>query len=229
MTHVEQTILAVVQALRKLRKEQSLPLHALVWGKWGAGKTVAARNISKQEADVFYIKIPDGDLSRTRLYRLIGFSLGCGARHSAESTIDLIRHHILYYGIQPILILDEAQRVIKKGQILDELKDLSEDQELSFCYIFLGDQTIPKIIAAHDHSLFRRFVIKRELQALSEDTITHLLKEYQIPADPAPIFHFARQRGWTTLDVSIVLNAIKTQKVEPTIETLDKIAKALGR
>jgi len=230
MTHAEQTILAVVQALRKLRMEQSLPLHALVWGKWGTGKTVAAQNISKQEADVFYIKAPDGgEITRGRLYRLIGFSLGCGARSNSEATLDLIRHHVLYYNLKPILIIDEAQRLLRKTNILNELKDLAEDQDLSFSYVFLGDQTTPRLLAAYDHSLFKRFVIRKELQPLTEETTLHLLKEYQISTDPVPILNFARQRGWTTLDLAIVLQALKNQKAEPTTEVLEKIAKALGR
>ncbi len=229
MTHVEQTIIAVVQALRKLRMEQAMPLHGIIWGKWGTGKTVSAQKIAKREQDVFYIKAPDGEITRGRLYRLIGFSLGCGARSTYEATLDLIKHHILYYNLRPIFIFDEAQRLLRKQHILNELKDLSEDEELSFCYLFLGDQTTPRVLASYDHSLFKRFAIKKELQPLTQETVSFLLREFRIQTDPAPIFHFAKERGWTTLDVSIVLQALKSQKVEPTADTLDKIAKALGR
>jgi Cdc6-like AAA superfamily ATPase len=229
MTHVEQTLTATLQALRKLRTEQAMPLHGIVWGKWGTGKTVSAQKIAKREPDVFYVKAPDGEITRGRLYRLIGFSLGCGARNTYESTLDLIKHHILYYNLKPIIIFDEAQRLLRKQHILNELKDLSEDEELSFSYLFLGDQTTPKLLASHDHSLFKRFAIRKELQPLTQETISFLIKEYRIQADPAPIFHFAQQRGWTTLDVAICLQALKNQKVEPTAEALDKIAKALGR
>ncbi len=229
MTHAEQTIMAVVQALRKLRTEQAMPLHGIVWGKWGTGKTVSAQKIAKREPDVFYIKAPDGEITRGRMYRLIGFSLGCGARNTYESTLDLIKHHILYYNLKPIILFDEAQRLLRKTHILNELKDLSEDEELSFIYLFLGDQTTPKLLASHDHSLFKRFAIKKELQPLTQETIAFLIKEYRIQADPAPIFHFAQQKGWTTLDVAICLQALKNQKVEPSTETLEKVAKALGR
>jgi hypothetical protein len=85
------------------------------------------------------------------------------------------------------------------------------------------------LLAAYDHSLFKRFVIRKELQPLTEETTLHLLKEYQISTDPVPILNFARQRGWTTLDLAIVLQALKNQKAEPTTEVLEKIAKALGR
>ncbi len=229
MTHAEQTITAVVQALRRLRAEQTMPLHAIVWGKWGTGKTVSAQKIAKREPDVFYVKAPDGEITRGRLYRLIGFSLGCGARNTYESTLDLIKHHILYYSIKPIFLFDEAQRLLRKTQILNELKDLSEDEELSFSYLFLGDQTTPKLLASYDHSLFKRFAIKKELQPINEQTISHLIKEYRIQADPVQIFNFAKERGWTTLDTAICLQAMKNQKVEPSVETLEKIAKALGR
>jgi Cdc6-like AAA superfamily ATPase len=229
MTHAEQVLTATLQALRKLRTEQAIPLHAIVWGKWGTGKTVSAQKIAKRESDVFYIKAPDGEITRGRLYRLIGFSLGCGARSTYESTLDLIKHHLLYYNIRPILIFDEAQRLLRKTHILNELKDLSEDEELGFSYLFLGDQTTPKLLASHDHSLFKRFAIKKELQPLTQETISFLVKEYRIQADPVLIFHYAQQKGWTTLDVAICLQALKNQKVEPSTEALDKIAKALGR
>jgi type II secretory pathway predicted ATPase ExeA len=229
MTHAEQTIAAVVQALRKLRMEQAMPLHGIVWGKWGTGKTVSAQKIAKKEQDVFYVKAPDGEITRGRLYRLIGFSLGCGARNTYESTLDLIKHHLLYYNLKPILVFDEAQRLLRKQHILNELKDLSEDEELSFSYLFLGDQTTPKLLASHDHSLFKRFAIKKELQPLTQETVAYLTKEYRIQVETAQIFHYAKEKGWTTLDVAIVLQAIKSQKVEPSTEALDKIAKALGR
>jgi len=229
MTHVEQVLTTTVQALRRLRAEQTMPLHAIVWGKWGTGKTVSAQKIAKKEQDVFYVKAPDGEITRGRLYRLIGFSLGCGARSTYESTLDLIKHHLLYYNVRPILIFDEAQRLLRKTHILNELKDLSEDEELGFSYLFLGDQTTPKLLASHDHSLFKRFAIKKELQPLTQETISFLVKEYRIQADPVQIFHYAQQKGWTTLDVAICLQALKNQKVEPTMEALDKVAKALGR
>jgi Cdc6-like AAA superfamily ATPase len=229
MTHAEQTIIAVVQALRKLRTEQATPLHGIVWGKWGTGKTVSAQKIVKKESDVFYIKAPDGEITRGRLYRLIGFSLGCGARNTYENTLDLIKHHLLYYNLKPILVFDEAQRLLRKQHILNELKDLSEDEELAFSYLFLGDQTTPKLLASHDHSLFKRFAIKKELQPITEETINFLIKEYRIQADPTQIFHYAKEKGWTTLDTAICLQALKNQKVEPSTDALDKIAKALGR
>ena len=228
-THTEQVLIATIQALRRLRAEQAVPLHALIWGKWGVGKTVATQKISKLESDVFYVKFPDGELSKSQFYRLIGFAIGCRARKNYESTLDLLRHHVLFYNIKPILIIDEAQRIIKKQHILNELKDLAEDQDLLFSYIFLGDQSVPKLIASYDHSLFRRIVIRKELQPLEQSTIEFLAKEYQIQVDPVQMFRFAQQRGWTTLDVAICLQALKNQKVEPSIEMLEKIAKALGR
>jgi len=229
MTHAESVLIATLQALRRLRMEQAMPLHGIVWGKWGTGKTVSAQKIAKREPDVFYVKAPDGEITRGRLYRLIGFSLGCGARSTYESTLDLIKHHLLYYNLRPILIFDEAQRLLRKQHILNELKDLSEDEELGFSYLFLGDQTTPKLLASYDHSLFKRFAIRKELQPINEETIGFLIKEYRIKTEPAQIFHYAKEKGWTTLDVAIVLQALRSQKVEPTVETIDKVAKALGR
>jgi len=228
MTHVEKILTDVVKVLRKLREQGPSP-HALIWGKWGTGKTVAAQKISRRELDVVYVRFPDEGLSKSRLYRIIGFAIGCGARKNYEATIDLLRHHVLFYNLRPILIIDEAQRIIKKQHILNELKDLAEDQDLLFSYIFLGDQSIPRLVASHDHSLLRRVVIKKELQPLEQGTIEFLAKEYQIQVDPVQVFRFAQQRGWTTLDVAICLQALKNQKVEPSEEVLEKLAKALGR
>jgi type II secretory pathway predicted ATPase ExeA len=228
-THAENILLATVQTLKKIHIEQAMPLHALIWGRWGVGKTVAAKRVSRREPHTFYLKAPDGEVSISKLYRLIAFSIGCGVRRSAEATLDMIKNHVIVENLRPVIIIDEAQRIIRKEYILGELKDLSEDPDLEFCYVFLGDHTTPRIIASYDHSLFKRFVIKKELNPLTEDTVSYLMREYGIQADPALIFNFAKTKNFTTLDLSIVLHALKKQNTEATPEILEKIAKALGR
>ncbi|MCI4453554.1 MAG: ATP-binding protein [Thermodesulfobacterium sp.] len=228
-THVESILTATVQTLRRLRREQQLPLHALLWGQWGVGKTVAAKKIAKKEPHTFYLKMPDGEISISRLYKIIALSIGSGVRRSAEATLDMLKNHVIIENLEVILIIDEAQRIIKKSHILSELKDMAEDPDLGFSYIFLGDHSIPRLIASHPHSLFERIVIRKELSRLTEGTVAYLIKEYGIQADPAAIFNFAKAKNWTTLDLSIILHSIKKQNTEATPETLEKLAKALGR
>jgi Cdc6-like AAA superfamily ATPase len=228
MTHVEKIITDTILALKKVREEQSMPMHAVIWGQWGTGKTVASKKISSISKEAFYIKIPDGEITRGKLYRLIGYSLGCGARHTYEGTLDIIKHHIIYKNIKPIFILDEAQRLLKKQHLLNELKDFSEDEDLAFSYIFLGDQTIPKIIASYPHSIHKRLVIKKELQPITEDTVKTLINQMGIHTDPKTICTYAKNKGWTTIDVAVVLQASKKfQEINESI--LENVAKALGR
>ena len=228
MTHVEQVLVDTIKILKRLREENNMPLHGLAFGKWGAGKTVSAKKIAKNSKETFYIKIESG-ITRSRLLKKIGFSLGCGARHSYEATLDLIKAHLEYLNMQPILIIDESQRIFSNQQILNELKDLAEDDMLKFSYIFLGDQTTPKIISAHPHSIHSRIVVRKELSPLSLNTVEKLLQENKLKADPERIFTFAKNRGWTTLDVALCIQGLKNTKSEINEEVLTKVATALGR
>mgnify|MGYP000308095299 CR=1 FL=1 len=230
MTHVEKTLIDTVRVLKQLRDEQNIPLHALIYGKWGAGKTVSAKKIAKSVQETFYIKIESG-ITRSRLLKKIGFSLGCGARHSYESSLDLIRAHIEYTSLRPIIIVDEAQRIMANREILDELKDLAEDDSLRFSYIFLGDHTTPKIIASHPHSIHSRIVIRKELSPLSLNTVEKLLQENKLKTDAEKLYVFAKGRGWTTLDLTLAIQALKNTQSQSEIneETLSKVANALGR
>jgi type II secretory pathway predicted ATPase ExeA len=228
MTHVEKVIMDVITALRKIREEQEMPMHGIIWGNWGTGKTVASKKISSATKDVFYLKVPDGELTKGRLFRLIGYSLGCGARHSYEGTLDLIKHHIIYYNLRPIFVLDESQRLLKKQHLMNELKDLSEDEDLGFSYIFVGDQTVPKIIASNPSSLHKRLVIKKELQPITEDTVKVLINQLGIQVEPKAIYSYAKSRGWTTIDVAVILQASRKFK-EINEGILESLSKALGR
>ncbi|MFZ8785002.1 AAA family ATPase [Thermocrinis sp.] len=227
MTHAEQIIRETVKVLRVLREEQETPLHALIWGSWGVGKTIAAKKVSQTERDVFYIKMPDGDLTRGRLYRLIGLTIGSGVRNTLEGTLDLIKSHIEYISLHPIFIIDETQRIIRRQFIISELKDLAED--IGFSYVFLGDHTLPKTIAVNNHSLFKRIAIKKELNPMTEDTVRHLLAHFGVNADSTEVYKFARERGFTTIDLAIVLQAAKTRKLELNEEVFEKLTRAFGR
>jgi len=228
MTHVEQVLVDTIKILKRLRAENNMPLHALIFGRWGVGKTVSAKEIVKNSKETFYIKIESG-ITRSRLLKKIGFSLGCGARHSYEATLDLIKAHLEYLNMQPVIIVDESQRIFSNQQILNELKDLAEDDSLRFSYIFLGDHTTPKIIASHPHSIHSRIVIRKELSPLSLNTVEKLLQENKLKADAEKLYVFAKGRGWTTLDLTLAIQALKNTKSEINEETLSKVANALGR
>jgi len=229
MIHTEETIINTISALKRIREEQKTPVHAILYGSWGTGKTFSSQKIVSHFDDIFYIKIPDGEISKGRLYRLFGLALRSGVRHTWEGTLNMIKYHLDYLKLRPIFILDESQRVLSKYHILNEFKDLSEDLELNFSYLFLGDHTIPRILATHPHSIYKRIVIKRELQPITEKTIDTLAKELKVEADVKEIFQISKKKGWTTIDVAFILQTCKEAKQPAHIEFVEKIAKALGR
>jgi Cdc6-like AAA superfamily ATPase len=229
MIHTEETIINTISALKKIREEQKSPVHAILYGSWGTGKTFSAQKILSHFDDVFYIKIPDGDISKGRLYRLFGLALRSGTRRTWEGTIDLIKYHLDYLKVRPIFILDESQRIFSKHHIMNELKDMSEDLELNFSYIFLGDHTTPKVIANNPHSIYKRIVIKRELQPITEKTIDALAKELKVEADTKEIYEIAKKKSWTTIDIAFILQTCRQAKQPAKKDIVEKIAVALGR
>ena len=229
MIHTEKIIADTIKILRKLREEQGVPVHALLHGKWGVGKTVSAKKIAKSIKDTFYIKVQDG-ITRNRLLKSIGFAIGCGARHSYEATLDLIKAHLEYLNMQPILIIDESQRIFSNQQILNELKDLAEDESVSLCYVFLGDQTTAQIIASHPHSIHARIVVRKELHPIDINTVEKLIQG-NLKVDAEKLYNFGKSRNWTTLDFQLVIQALKNTQTQSEIDedVLTKVAAVLGR
>jgi Cdc6-like AAA superfamily ATPase len=229
MIHTEEAIISIISSLKRIREEQKSPVHAILYGSWGTGKTFSSQKIIARYDDVFYIKVPDGDISKGRLYRLIGLALRSGVRHTWEGTLNMIKYHLDYLKLKPIFILDESQRILSKYHILNELKDLSEDLELNFSYLFLGDHTIPRILATHPHSIYKRIVITRELQPITESTIETLAKELKVEADVKEVFDLAKKKGWTTIDVAFILQTCRQAKQPAKKDIIEKVAVALGR
>lgn len=228
MTHVEEVLQRAISAIQKLRETMDSPVHALIWAKWGTGKTRAAQKIAKQNGHVFYVKIPEGDITKGRLYRLLGLSLKSGVRNTYEGTLDLMRYHVLTKNIKPIFILDEAQRILKRHTVLSELKDLSEDADLQFSYIFLGDHTTPKIMSVHPHSIHKRILFKHELQPITLKTVEELMKSKKVPGNAEELFQTATEKAWTTLEVAFVLSALKASKKPVQREEVLEVAGRLG-
>lgn len=226
---VEEILQTTVKAIVQLREQTNSPIHAMIYGKWGTGKTYAAKKIK----EAFYLKVPEGQLSKSRLIKIFALSLGCGYRNLYEGTLDLMRYHILEKSIRHcIFILDEGQRILKNSSLLAELKDLSEDESLRFSYIFLGDHQLPKIYQANPHSLHKRILIKKELEPLTIHMLTTLAKSYKLQLsekDMNIILNFGKQKGYTTIDIAFIFSYLgKVNKIEISEETLQAICKKLG-
>ena len=228
MTHVEEVLTKAVSAVRNLRRTMESPVHALLWAKWGVGKTSSAQKIAKSDPEVFYVKVPEGEITKGKLYRLIGLAIKSGVRNTYEGTLDLMVYHVLTKNIKPILILDEAQRLLKRPKILSELKDLSEHADLQFSYIFLGDHTTPKIMSVNPHSIHKRILFKHELQPITLKTVQELMKSKKVSGSAEELFQTAKEKAWTTLEVAFVLSALNASKKQATRENILEIARRLG-
>lgn len=227
---VAEILQSTIKSIETLRETTSSPVHALIYGKWGTGKTYAAQNLSYTTNNVFYVKIPEGDITKSKLAKAFGISMGAGYRHIYEACIDMMKYHLLEKNIKhPIFILDEAQRIFKSKILLGELKDLSEDIELRFSYIFLGDSTMPQKLIQHPHSIHKRILIKRELDGLNESMINELAKHYKLQVIPDEVIKVSKEKGFTTIDIAFIFSYLSKAKLEASIENISKIAKTLGR
>lgn len=224
--HIENIISKVIKSIKGLSFTVNSPIHACMWSKWGTGKTFSSMKIAKENEDIFYIKVPDNDIKVGKLYKIIANSLNCGVRFRSDDTLDLIRYHIVSKRLKPVFILDEAQRILKKEHVLNELKDLSEIPELSFQYIFLGDLTIPKCIKMLPHSINERILIKKEILNIEKETIEEITKE--IDVDIEEFLKEAELKSWTTLHCNYIASAAKAAKVPLRGKTIKNIAKGIG-
>lgn len=231
---VEKVLQKTIKTIISLRETTNSPVHALLYGNWGVGKSYSAQKVAQRDKGVFYCKIPDGNISKSKLLKIISLSLGAGYRHLYEGTYDLLKYHILVNNYQhPIIILDESQRILKSSLLMSELKDLSEDNQIRFSYIFLGDHTTADIFKAHKHSIHKRILIKEKLQNLTEEIITEIAKEKGLQVDPNIVLEYGKERGWTTIEVAFLFSYLsevsKVKKIEITKETIQEISKKLWK
>lgn len=224
--HVEEILKQSIQTIKNLSNIVNSPIHAAIWSKWGTGKTFSSLKISRESDSVFYVKIPDGDIKVGRLYKLIASSLGCGIRFTYEGTLELIKYHVLSKRLNPVFILDEAQRILKKEHILNELKDLSEIPELAFSYIFLGDLTLPKMIKIFPHSIHERILVKKEIPPIEQSSLEQITKDIEVDIDE--LSNIAKLKGWTTLHCNYLASAAKFTKTPLTGKNIQKISKGVG-
>ncbi len=227
MIHTEEIIRKTLKALRDLRDTLQSPVHALIVGDWGVGKTNSAQRVCKGEGDTFYLRTPAEDITRSKLIKLVAYSLRSGYRNTVEGTIDLLKYTLEVKKLKPILFIDEARYIFKRPAMMDTLKELAEDPDIAISYIFLGDKQTPKTMLHNLHSLHKRILITKELEPLTEKTVKTIVEQYKLPAES--FYEIGVRKNWTTIDIAYVSTALAKAKLDPTEENIMKIAQMLGR
>ncbi|MEM4958587.1 MAG: ATP-binding protein [Nanopusillaceae archaeon] len=232
-THVEKVFRKVISSLKALNELSDLRVHAAVWTNWATGKTHTAKKLAKElKKELFYIKVPDTDMSENKLLRMLGIALGCGTRHRLEEMLDLLEGHARGARLtQAMIIFDEAQRLWTKPRLLSWLKDLSENDYLQFIYIFVGDHHLPEKMARASHSLLERVKLKVQIEPVDELTIEHILRETGAEKyiDILAMAEYLRQTRRTTLDLLIISKACaKSGRTLKTVEEIEKFTRQLG-
>ena len=145
-------------------------------------------------------------------------------------TMDLLKGHIEQEGIYPLFILDEAQRLFRHRWILDELKDYSEDPDLRFSYLFLGDNTLGSYLKQERfHSLIKRIVYREETKGeVNKETVESLMKEYNLKGNPDVVVKIAKREKWKLLELDTALYLLSIEKEEVSEENLQKILSKQG-
>ncbi len=222
-------ILNLCKILLKHKKDGKT-IHGAIYGPWGSGKTIAGKQVSKELLPVFYVKVPEGNLTKTRLIRLFSLAMGAGSMRSYDMTLDLIKGHIEQEGIYPLFILDEAQRLFRHRWILDELKDYSEDPDLRFSYLFLGDNTLNSYLKQERfHSLIKRIIYREETKGeVDEQTVENLMKEYSLSGDTKAVVKVAKREKWKLLELDTALYLLSLERKEVSEESLQTILTKQG-
>jgi len=230
MGHVERTFREVLLGLRELNRLSTLRVYGALWTNWATGKTHACKKLIKEFKDIFYIKVPDSDLSESRLLRMIGITLGCGSRHRLEEMLELLEGHCRGARLTGcIIIFDEAQRIWNKPRLLSWLKDLSENDFLQFIYLFVGDHHLPERMARASHSIVERVKIRVQIDPVNEDTVESVIRNTRAEIDVMAMADYMRHNRRTTLDLIIIANAAqKAGKALRKYEDIEKFVRALG-
>ncbi len=231
-THVYEELEKVITMLRKTIADKKQGM-AVISANYGTGKTEAAKMLTKQYPDVYYMKISQTLDTPSKFTRELARTVGSAISRSYQETLDFLATYLEATGQNPIIILDESQRILKSSLLMSELKDLSEDNQIRFSYIFLGDHTTADIFKAHKHSIHKRILIKEKLQNLTEEIITEIAKEKGLQVDPNTVLEYGKERGWTTIEVAFLFSYLsevsKVKKIEITKETIQEISKKLWK
>ncbi len=230
VSHVEKVFRNVLSSLKALNELSTLRLHAAIWTNWATGKTHTCKKLVKEFKDLFYIKVPDSDLSESRLLRMIGITLGCGSRHRLEEMLELLEGHCRGARLTGcVIIFDEAQRIWNKPRLLSWLKDLSENDFLQFTYVFVGDHHLPEKMAKASHSIVERVKIRVQIEPVDEMTIESIVKHAGADIDVVEMANYMRHTRRTTLDLIIIANACaKKEKSLRSYEEIEKFVRYLG-
>lgn len=228
--HTFDIIGTMVKQVKGLSAERGFPLHAAAWASWGVGKTIACRQIIEAIPDVYYLKFQTRQIEPAGMIKDILLALGVGPTRGYLNNYDLLVKVLSARGItQPILIIDEAQLLFTKPALLSFLKDLSEDPEVGFSYIFLGDENLSRLISNEGHSIIKRIRIRVEIPQITKQTIQKLSEFHNVEL-PEDSMKVAKSIGATTMDVDFALFlARKAKKESLTVKEFETYIKAAKR
>ena len=216
--HTYDIIASAVMAVKNFSREQGFPVHGAVYSNWGAGKTVACKQVKQSIPDTFYLKAPVRNIEPSGLLREILISLGVGAGRGYANNYDLLTRVLSAKGIvQPVLLIDEAQILFTKPSLLSFLKDLSEDPEIGFVYVFIGDDRLKTLVKTGRHSIVKRIRVKKEIPSITKETVEKLIQYHGLQAKD-DIFDTAKEFKASTIDVDFALYLAK----KADIKQLDK-------
>ena len=221
-THVSEELEKVIKLLRKTARDGKQGI-ALISGNYGTGKTVASKNLAKRNYDVFYMKIYQTLDTPSKFTRQLAGVLGSAISRSYYETLEFLRTFLEATGQTPIVILDEAQRLLRKKTLMGEIKDIFEEFPIRF--IMLGDLSLTKEITRYP-ALNKRVIVRKTLDPLSQKTVKKLGEMYGIKTDEI-LLEIAKKRGWTTIEVDRFLYYSKARKIKSTSELSKESLKKL--
>jgi DNA transposition AAA+ family ATPase len=201
-THAYTTIVNCIKTLQGMKRERpDVIVHAVVYGEWGTGKTRALTEIARNYSLPYWKA--EQKLTPNKLIRKLALALGGDGGLFKERNLDIILGILSRKPVpERIFIIDEAQRIYRKHEYLNELKDLGEEIMVSF--LFVGDHSIRRYLAETYHSLNKRIFIV-ELDRIGKESIEAFLKKYQLKGDVETLTKIAKERGLVTLDIDNAL------------------------
>lgn len=229
MTHAYQTLRKCIKAIQQIKRERpDAPIHAVIWGEWGCGKTKAIHQIAK-EFKIPYIKA-EKNMTVNMLIRKITRAWGTEAGQRKDQNLDILLGLVARFPVEKrLMLVDEAQRIYKK-QYLDDLKDLGEDEDILISFIFVGDTSLKQYLTEGYHSLNKRVLVV-PLERLAPETVESFLMRYGLKGNVEALFKTAWEMGLTTLEIDnafFFLAKAKQTEVSPemlkdTIAQLKKV------
>jgi hypothetical protein len=212
--HTYDIIRSAVLQVKALSQERGFPLHGALWADWGVGKTVACKQVVRDFSDVFYLRFPNRSVDSANLVKLVLLSLGVGPTRGFLQNYDILTKVLSARGLlNPVLLIDEAQFLLSKPSAMSFFKDLSEDPDVGFSYIFLGDTSLENLLNAEGHSLIKRIRLRSRIPSISEETINKLARFHGVSLN-GKAYEIAVSTGATTMDVDFALYLAKKASKE---------------